>query len=118
MMKRLGLGLVMALGTVAPAWAQDDFNGATQILKGDYAGAERVILAQQRMFPADADLMLNLAAAYQRTGRTTEARALYRAVLSRPDEAMDLPNADRPRSSHALAEAGLGRLAGVQFSAR
>ena len=107
-----------ALFVAAPAVAQDDYNGATQILQGDYASAEKVILKQQRMFPGDADLLLNLARIYSVTGRTTEARATYSAVLARPDDLMDLPNAARPQSSHALAGAALRRLDGYQITAR
>ena len=107
-----------ALFAVAPAFAQDDYNGATQILRGDYASAERVILEQQRMFPGDADLLLNLARVYSLTGRTSEARATYSAVLARPDDLMDLPNMARPQSSHALAGAALQRLNGYQITAR
>ncbi|MET3827363.1 MULTISPECIES: tetratricopeptide repeat protein [Sphingomonas] len=118
MMKFSGFAVAAMVAVSSPALAQDDFNGATQILQGDYASAERIILAQQRMFPTDPDLMLNLAVAYQRTGRTSEARALYRTVLSRPDEPMDMPSATVPRSSHALANAALGRLDGLQYSAR
>lgn len=110
-MAKLGvLAFVSALVISGPAYAQDDFNGASQILRGDYAGAERVIVAQQRMFPTDPDLLLNLATAYQRTGRMAQARALYRAVLSRPDEPLDLPNSAQPRSSHALAVRALGQI--------
>lgn len=118
MTKLGGLILIAAAAMPAPAFAQDDFNGASQILRGDYAGAERIIVAQQRMFPTDPDLMLNLALAYQRTGRAAEARALYQAVLSRPDEPMDLPGAARPKSSHALATIGLAHNDGRQISAR
>lgn len=107
-----------ALFAAVPAVAQDDYNGATQILRGDYASAERVILEQQRMFPGDADLLLNLARVYSLTGRTGEARATYRAVLARPDDMMDLPNAARPQSSHVLAGAALQRLDGYQITAR
>lgn len=118
MTKLGGLILVAAAAMAGPAFAQDDFNGASQILRGDYAGAERIIVAQQRMFPTDPDLMLNLALTYQRTGRPAEARALYRAVLSRPDEPMDMPGATRPRSSHALAASALAHSDGRQISAR
>jgi hypothetical protein len=118
MMKFGGLAVAGMLAVSSPVFAHDEFNGAVQILRGDYAGAERVILVQQRMFPTDPDLMLNLAVAYQKTGRTAEARALYRSVLSRPDEPMDLPGGSAPKSSHALANAALGRLDGLQFSKR
>lgn len=119
MVKALQLAVATAAMMVAvPAVAQDDFNGATQILRGDYASAEKVILQQQRMFPQDADLLLNLARVYSLTGRTSEARATYRAVLARPDDMMDLSNAAGPRSSHAIAGAALQRLDGYQMTSR
>ena len=118
-MKTLALGaIVVGLAFGAPASAQDDFNGATQILQGDYAAAERVILLQRRMFPADADLLLNLATTYRLSGRTSEARALYRQVLANPDDLMDMPAGASPRSSHRLAAVALVTLDRRQVSAR
>ncbi len=100
------------------AVAADEGNGAVQIMKGDYVSAERIILAQEKMFPGDPDLLLNLASVYRHTGRVSEARALYRAVLARPDEMMDLPNTAEPRTAHALASAALGSMDATQLSVR
>jgi len=116
---RFGLVLVAsALFTASAAIAADNSNGAAQILKGDYAAAERVILAQEKMFPGDPDLLLNLASVYRRTGRADEARALYRAVLARPDEMMDLSDTAEPRTAHYLARAALARMDAPQLTAR
>lgn len=95
-------------GAAGPAAAQD-WNGAEQIGRGDYAAAERLILKQQRMFSGDVDLMINLAAVYARTGRTAEARRLYQTVAARPDEKMDMAG-QRTAWSQALAAEGLRRL--------
>lgn len=96
----------------------DQGNGAVQIMKGDYASAERIIQAQTKMFPGEPDLLLNLASVYRNTGRASEARALYRAVLARPDEMMDLPNTSEPRTAHTLAKAALGSMDTTQLTAR
>lgn len=96
----------------------DEGNGAVQIMKGDYASAERIIQEQTKMFPTDPDLLLNLASVYRHTGRASEARALYRAVLARPDEMMDLPKSSEPRSAHTLAKVALGRMDATQLTAR
>ena len=102
----------------ATAAVADDGNGAVQIMKGDYVSAERIILAQEKMFPGDPDLLLNLASVYRYTGRMSEARALYRAVLARPDEMMDVSNAAEPQTAHTLASAALGRMDATQLTAR
>ncbi len=98
--------------------AADEGNGAVQIMKGDYISAERIIREQAKMFPGDPDLLLNLAAVYRHTGRVSEARALYRAVLARPDDMMDLPNTTAPQTAHALARAALGSMDTTQLTAR
>ena len=116
---RFGATLVAtALFTASVAVAADDGNGATQIMRGDYAAAERIILAQEKMFPGDPDLLLNLASVYRHTGRVGEARALYRAVLARPDDVMDLPAQAAPRTAHDIARAGLVSMDATQLTAR
>ena len=109
---------IAAMCGAAAAYAADNRNGAVQILKGDYAGAERVIVAQEQMFPGDADLLLNLASVYRHTGRNSEARALYRAVLARPDDMMDLADRAAPRTAHAIALAALSGMEGTQLTVR
>ena len=102
----------------ATAAIADQGNGAVQIMKGDYVAAERIIRDQAKMFPGDPDLLLNLASVYRHTGRVSEARALYRAVLARPDDMMDLPNTAAPQTAHALARAALGSMDAPQLTAR
>ena len=84
---------------------------------GDYARAEQVLTAEQRVFPGRPQVLVNLAALYARTGRAQQAAALYRTVLGREDVLLDL-SAERSASSHAIAEAGLRRLTGQQTAAR
>lgn len=104
----------------APALAHaagDDNNGYTQIMQGNLAAAEAQLVEERRMFPSHADLTLNLAAIYARTGRIQQARALYADVLSQPDQSMML-SGQRTASSHAIATLGLKRLAVTTLSAR
>lgn len=85
------------------------FAGAKEIARGDYVAAERVILEQQRLFPRDADLLINLAYVYARTGRQAEARRLYQQVTAQPDEMLDM-SGQRTVRAHRVAAAGLQRL--------
>lgn len=80
------------------------------IASGDLAAAERMLVAERRIYPDRPELMLNLAAVYARTGRAGEARALYQAVRARPASVMDLPDG-ATASSHDVAARGLNRLA-------
>ena len=98
--------LLVATGGTATA---QNFNGAEYLARGDATGAERVIMAQQRLFPHDADLLLNLAAVYARTGRQAEARRMYQAVIAQPDEELDLAGR-RTATAHLIAAEGLRRL--------
>ena len=100
----------------APVQAQDAV-ARTQIVAGAYDKAETTLLSELRIHPSRPELLLNLAAVYAQTGRTSEARALYGKVLSQEDVLMDL-TADRTAGSHAVARTGLRRLDGVQFTAR
>ncbi len=93
----------------AGAASAQNFNGAEFIKAGDMAGAERVIMAQRHQFPHDADLLLNLATVYARTGRVIEARSMYQAVMAQPDEELDLLGG-RVATAHALATDGMRRL--------
>lgn len=111
---RVGLvALASALALMMPGMAlaqtdQAERTGFSAIAAGDFAGAERGIVAERRIFPGRPELMLNLAAVYNRTGREAQARALYVAVMQRPDVLMDMPNG-ATASSHALAQTGLRR---------
>lgn len=102
---------------IAMAASAQERTGYTQIASGDYARAEQTLVAERRIFPQKPELMLNLAAVYQRTGRSADAQALYADVLAQPNMLMDVA-ADRTAGSHDIARAGLRKLVGVQMSAR
>ncbi|ATY31720.1 tetratricopeptide repeat protein [Sphingomonas psychrotolerans] len=116
---RIGFVLVAAASFVAavPAQAQDSAVASTQIAQGDFAQAESKLMAELRVHPGRPELLLNLAAVYAKTGRTSEARSLYTKVLGQNDVLMDI-SAEQTAGSHALAQRGLRRLDTVQFSAR
>ncbi|WP_404338365.1 tetratricopeptide repeat protein [Sphingomonas sp. MMS12-HWE2-04] len=117
---RLGFAILAAAPLIAaalPAQAQDRAVASTEISTGAYAQAETKLQAQLRAHPDLPELLLNLAAVYAQTGRTSEARALYTRVLDQDDVLMDL-SADRTAGSHAVARTGLRRIEAVQFTAR
>ncbi|VXC44749.1 tetratricopeptide repeat protein [Sphingomonas sp. 8AM] len=94
--------------TMTPAIAKDRV-GYQAIAAGSLGKAEQTIAAERAIFPDRPELMLNLAAVYARTGRETQARALYGDVLDREPVAMDLADGS-VRTSHELARAGMARL--------
>ncbi len=103
---------------VLPAQAQSgDPVASAAIARGDYSEAERTLVRQLSVHPDLPEAMLNLATLYARTGRSSEARALYMRVLDQDDILMDLP-ADRVVGSHAIARTGLKRLEAVQLTTR
>ena len=102
------LALIAAV-TATPALARDT-TGFHAIAAGDLGAAEQTLKAERRIYPQRPELMLNLAFVYARTGRVAEASALYRAVLSRDEVMLETP-AGAEASSHAIATAGLGRVA-------
>ena len=108
-----------ALSISAPAKAQDGAVRAAHAAyaQGDFARAERVLTAEQRVFPNSPEVLVNLAAVYARTGRTQQAAALYRQILNGEDVTLDV-TADRTVSSHAIATTGLQRVSGTQTAAR
>ena len=111
-MRKTVLFVLTILGTATPALAapsaNQDRTGYTAIAAGDLSTAEQRIVAERKIFPQRPELMLNLASVYRRTGRDSEARALYSAVLERPAVAMDLPSG-AVVSSHDLASRALAR---------
>jgi thioredoxin-like negative regulator of GroEL len=106
-----GLALLAPLAFAPmPAQAQNgDRVASAAIAKGDFAGAERMLVQELRIHPDRPELLLNLAAVYANTGRSSDARALYRRVLAQNDVLMDL-SPDRTAGSHAIAVAGLRQL--------
>jgi thioredoxin-like negative regulator of GroEL len=110
---------VAAAVTGPAAWAQSEpvAQARTALLAGNYAAAERLLSAEQRIYPRRSEVLLNLAALYATTGRSGDAVQLYRTVLAQPDAVMDV-GADRTASAHLIARRGLERLTGVQTAAR
>ena len=113
-MRKTVLFVLATLGAATPALAAPsatvDRTGYRAIAAGDLAAAEQRIVAERRIFPQRPELMLNLASVYARTGRDSEARELYAAVLARPPVALDLPSG-AVASSHDLANLALRRQA-------
>lgn len=109
---------VLALGLAAatPAFAAER-TGFQAIAAGNFPMAERQINAALRAAPDRPELMLNLAAVYLQTGRSTDARRLYAAVLDQPAVAMDMPSG-AVVSSHDVATRGLQRVPNESFASR
>jgi thioredoxin-like negative regulator of GroEL len=107
----------LALGTCCGAIASTTDSGYTEIARGDYTAAEQRLSKEQRLFRHEPDLMLNMAYVYAQTGRIAQARALYRSVLTMPDEVLDMPQGNS-MASHDLARAALSRLNGAEFTLR
>lgn len=102
----------------APAMAQQRAVRASHaaIVTGDLRSAERMLVAERRIFPKRAELLLNLAAVYARSNRTREAAALYDQVLAGDDAMMDVSEG-RSLGAHALARLGKSKLRN-EFAAR
>ncbi len=115
-MRIAGLIILTLAGAAVPAFAADR-TGYQSIATGDLATAERHLVADLKFSPQRPELMLNLAAVYRKTGRDSQARALYSAVLDRPAVAMDMPSGTVV-SSHDLATRGLIQLAPQQVATR
>ncbi len=106
---RVIVGAMLAAACAATPALAADRTGYQAIAAGDFTAAAKRIEAERRIFPDRPELMLNLAVAYGRTGRSAEARTLYRDVLDKPAVAMDLPDG-AVVSSHDIATRGLSRL--------
>lgn len=85
--------------------------GFAAIMDADWAKAERQLLASHAAADDPARL-LNLAHVYRSTGRETEARRLYSAVLDQRDRTVELANGE-PASCHDLARKALGQPTGM-----
>ena len=111
------LAAPLALIPAAQAQTTEQPNAHLAIAAGDYAAAERQLLAEQRIFPARAEVMLNLAAVYAKTGRVAEARAMYHRVLALKPVAMDVADG-QVTASHAVAQRGVRLLDSAQMAGR
>lgn len=119
MTKRLALAAAVATIVAMPAMAQDGAvrSAHAAIVGGDYEKAERLLVAERQIFPANAEILVNLAAVYAATGRQMQAATLYRQVLDRQPVLLDRRDASVV-SSHQIAQAGLGRISAYQTAAR
>jgi Flp pilus assembly protein TadD len=111
------LAAPLALTPVAQADSQDGRYAHATIQRGDYAAAERKLLAEARVFPNKPEVLLNLAAIYAKTGRHNEARALYNRVLALQPVAMDLADGE-VAPSHLIAGRGMRQLDAARTAAR
>jgi thioredoxin-like negative regulator of GroEL len=101
--------VVLAAALVAGGAQAEERVGYGAIAAGNWTAAVKRLEAERRVSPERPAVLLNLAAAYRRTGREAEARALYAAVLEQPAVLMDLPSG-ATASSHALASRGAATL--------
>lgn len=113
----LTLTAPLALIPGANAQATEGPYAHATIQRGDYASAERKLLAEARVFPNKPEVLLNLAAIYARTGRVIEARSLYQRVLTLQPVAMDVVDG-QVAPSHLIADRGLRQLQLAQMAAR
>lgn len=115
MRKLLMSSLVLAM--VAGSAMAATPTGYMAIAAGNLKKAEATLSAAQRSGAATPEVLLNLAAIYQQTGRTAEARSLYAAVLDTPDVQMDLASG-ATAGSHQVAQRGLARLTPMAIATR
>ncbi|MDR6125710.1 tetratricopeptide repeat protein [Sphingomonas sp. SORGH_AS_0438] len=111
LMSSIGLALV-----AAPAMAAER-TGYMAIAAGNLKKAEATLSTARQTGNATPEVLLNLAAVYQQTGRTAEARSLYAAVLDSPDVQMDLASG-ATAGSHQVAQRGLNRLTPLAIATR
>lgn len=97
---------IAVTASVAQAETRTDPLAAEAITQGSFQTAEQKLDAERRVFRDRPEILLNLAAVYARTGRATEARALYRDVLARDEVLMDMRD-QSVVGSHAIASRGL-----------
>jgi len=112
----LGIAAIVTVGVALPAAAQES-PGYRAIAVGDLGAAEQTLVAERRIFPGRPELMLNLAAVYAKTGREAQARVLYDAVIASDPVDLELSNG-AVLASHAVARAGLSKLAGARVATR
>lgn len=106
-----------ALIAVATPGFAAERTGYLSIAAGNLKKAESVLDAERRADPDSPEVMLNLAAIYQQTGRAADARSLYAAVLAEPDVSLDLASGET-LSAHQVAHRGLTRLTPTMVATR
>lgn len=111
------LAAPLMLVPAAQAQVREDPYAQVAIQNGDYELAERKLLAEQKIFPARPEVLLNLAAVYAKTGRHAEARAIYNRVMTLDPVAMDVADG-QVAPSHLVASRGLRVLDGARQASR
>lgn len=111
------LAAPLVLVPAAQAQVREDPYAQIAIQSGDYELAERKLLAEQKVFPGKPEVLLNLAAIYTKTGRHSEARALYDRVLTLDPVAMDVADG-QVAQSHLIASRGLRILDNTRQASR
>ncbi len=108
MTKYLVIALLAAtpLSAVAAVDPVDNY-AANDITKARYALAITQLERDYARRPGDESILLNLALAYRQSGRSVEAAALYRKVLSMQDYELDTTSG-KPVWAHDVARRALG----------
>lgn len=109
-MSKLVLALLggALVATAAGAQTQEQRYGFNAIQRDDLSAAEARLNAARLEQPNEPSVLINLAHVYWKTGRTAEAEALYRQVLT-SDNVLMLTGGNQQLWSHQLAHKGLDR---------
>jgi Flp pilus assembly protein TadD len=111
---------VLVAAAASPVIAEVGYSegalAVSALANGDVARAERVLAPVSLADAQDPARLINLAAVYTRTGRTTEARATLLKV-GRVADAMLVMSDGAERSSRAIARDALTRV-DVEFASR
>ena len=108
-MRISGLAIVALAMSVSTAAVAQERTGYQLLAKGRYATAIDRLEQDRQTNAALPEQTLNLATAYARIGRVTEARALYQEVLAEPAVDLDLM-AGASATSHQVARRGLSMM--------
>lgn len=122
---RIGTGALLGsalavMGIATSANAQDAQYAHAAITAGNLSSAERALERETRAGSREPEVLLNLAAVYAMTQRSTEARDLYVRVLNAKDASLVMPSS-QVASSHDVARRGLRLLdqpSALQLTAR
>ena len=109
--------LASSAALAGTANANSSVYAASAIHSGQLAEAERILQPASYTDAADPARLINIATVYARTQRYAEARAALLRVQALPAEPLELADG-ASYSSHVIARAMLGRMSGVQLSAK
>ena len=108
---------LLVLGIAAGPVMAAERTGYMAIAAGNLKKAEATLSAARQSGDATPEVLLNLAAVYQQTGRAAEARSLYAMVLGAPEVQRDLASGVTA-GSHQVAQRGLNRLTPMAIATR